>query len=155
MFLFDYPELIDWQRRLEPSNYVAGQGAKYHTAGAVIFPTSTEYPRWATDGSVTVSFFIDGSSYLGDGPVELTDGVRFVERQPRTRRGKFGPVAIIDADVIHAVVQPKDNYYFNAHEVAKHKVLGVSLTPGKKSADGSYKVRVVATFEPWEPDEAA
>lgn len=150
--LTDYPELLEWQRKLDPENFNKKTGAQYHTAPSVVFPDSADYPSDAPDDSVTILFRIDEESWIGE-PEKITiyDPL-IIEKTPR-RKSKNGPIIIMDDKRAYAAIPVKENYYWSANVLSKHRCVRIEFRPGKIRHDGkTRKIVVVATFIPNEDD---
>lgn len=147
--------LINWQRKLDPSNFSKAKGAVYHTAPAVLPPDSPDYPDGMPDNAVAIMFQLDATCWiLGEPEKEEVNDPTFQEGKPRSRSAKNGPIFLMSDDRVICVIPFKDNYYWSAKVLSQHKVLHVSIKPGKKRMDDKpRKVQIVAAFLPNENEE--
>ena len=142
-------ELLEWQRSLDPMRFNKATGAQYHTAPAVIFPDSADYPDDAPVGSVTILFHIDEESWIGEPERLDIDEPLIVEKPPATKRAKNGPIIVMGSERAYTAIPVKENYYWSANVLSKHHTTHITFKPGKKRTDGKHrKIVVIATFIP-------
>lgn len=141
---------LEWQRKLDPSNFNKRQGAQYHTAPAVIMGDSPDIPDDAPDGSVTVMFFIDGECWLAEPEKVVVDHPVFQEGKPRSKRAKHGPVFILGDAAALCVIPVSQNYYWTAQVMCSQDVFRATFTPDRASVKETKapKVKAVVTFVP-------
>lgn len=145
--------LLDWQRRLDPSNFNKATGAKYHTAPTVILPGAPEYPKHPIKGSVTILFYIDSSCWIS--PLKETVEIEkpiFVEREPKAR-AKHGPVILMDELSAYAAVPVNEGAYWSMQilTLEQNEALTARFVPGKvNDKTGKSKIKCVITFLPKE-----
>lgn len=142
---------LEWQRKLDPSNFNKRQGAQYHTAPSVIMvPDSPDRPSDAPEGSVTVIFYIDGECWIGDLRRIDADAPQFLESPPKTKKAKHGPVFVMTEEGPLCVIPVRQNYYWTAQVMCSQDVFRASFIPDKasKKVERKPKIRVVVTFVP-------
>jgi len=141
--------LLEWQRKLDPSNFNKKQGAKYHTAPSVVFPGSPDYPEGVPDESVTIMFYIPGDDWIGERVEHSGSAIEFIEEQPKGK-SKSGWVTIWDAGTIIAIAKPTSNYYWSANTVANHKLVTATIRPSKHVKENlkHSDTQIIATFLP-------
>lgn len=145
------PLALEWQRKLDPSNFNKQQGAQYHTAPSVVVtPDSPDRPQDAPEGSVTAIFYIDGECWVGDLRKVVADAPEFIEGPPKTRRAKHGPVFVMTDEGPLCVIPVRQNYYWTAQVMCSQDVFRVTFIPDtvSKKVDRLPKVRAVVTFVP-------
>lgn len=141
---------LEWQRRLDPSNFNKKTGAQYHTAPAVIMSDSPDRPKDAPEDSVTVMFFIDGECWINE-PVRIdVDDPLFVERPPKQKKSKHGPILVLSATAALCAIPVSQNYYWTAQVMCSQKVWRASFVPDKAASKKGKKprIKVVVTFIP-------
>ena len=146
----DHKKLIEWQRKLDPANYVKATAAQYKTAPNVILPGSPDYPKGIPDDAVAISFFIDGGGWMAEREKVTVDNPTFAAKSANSKKAKFGPIVIMSETSVLAVVPASDNYYFSAYELTKHQVLTATFKPGRDNDKGKFKVFCAAAFMPSE-----
>lgn len=142
---------LEWQRRLDPSNFNKKTGAQYHTAPSVIMGNSPDIPDDAPDGSVTVMFFIDGSCWISGGSERVVvDHPMFMEKPPKSKKAKHGPVIVLSETSALCVIPVSQNYYWTAQVMCSQEVFRAVFVPDKASAKKGKdpQVKVVVTFVP-------
>ena len=142
---------LEWQRRLDPSNFNKKTGAQYHTAPSVIMGSSPDVPQDAPEGSVTVMFFIDGECWIsGNLEREVVDRPMFIEKPPKTKRAKHGPILVLSETQALCAIPVSQNYYWTAQVMCSQDVFRAVFVPDRASAKKGRapKVKVVVTFVP-------
>lgn len=144
--------LLEWQRKLDPSNFNKKHGAQYHTAPSVIFPDSIDYPKGVPDESVTIMFFFSDECWLCEKRMKLPENVVFVEKPPR-KNAKHGPVVIMTATEALAVLPVNENWYWSAQVLTSHEIKRCEFRfPKNNTTDDSHgskkRIACIATFMP-------
>lgn len=141
--------LLEWQRKMDPSNFNKARGAHFHTAPIVLRPSDAEYPSDLPDDSITLLFRISDEGWLAGEPSRLVvNDPIVIEKEPR-KGAKNGPVFILGADSAICSIACNDNYYWAANVLSKHRVLRVKFVPERKHDDGKRRsIAVFATFIP-------
>lgn len=141
---------LEWQRRLDPSNFNKKTGAQFHTAPSVIMGNSPDIPKDAPEGSVTVMFFIDGECWIG-GPERVTvDRPVFMEKPPKSKRAKHGPIIVLSETSALCAIPVSQNYYWTAQVMCSQEVFRAVFVPDRISMEKTKapKVKVTVTFVP-------
>ena len=115
----NHDDLLDWQRKLDPSNFNKARGAQYHTAPSVVFPDTPDYPKDAPDDSVTIMFYIDGDNWLDQSEKLVVDAPLFLEKPPKSKSAKHGPIMVLTDTAALGAVLYQDNYYWSAWTLTK------------------------------------
>lgn len=141
---------LEWQRRLDPSNFNKRQGAQFHTAPSVIMGDSPDIPDDAPNGSVTVMFFVDGECWLGSPERLSVDHPIFIEKPPRSKRAKHGPVIVLGETSALCAIPVSQNYYWTAQVMCSQDVFRATFVPDVASVREGRppKVRITVTFVP-------
>lgn len=142
---------LEWQRKLDPSNFNKKTGAQYHTAPSVIMGDSPDIPADAPEGAVTVMFFIDGDCWISGGSERVVvDHPLFIERPPKTKKAKHGPVLVLSDTSAICAIPVSQNYYWTAQVMCSQDVFRATFVPDRVSTKKgkSPKVKVVVTFVP-------
>lgn len=142
---------LEWQRRLDPSNFNKATGAQFHTAPAVIMPGSPDIPEDAPEGSVTMMFFIDGECWIDGNPQRVSvDSPSFMERPPRTKSAKHGPVIVLSDTAALCAIPVSQNYYWAAQVMCSQDVWRVLFVPDRVASKKGRKprIKVIVTFVP-------
>lgn len=150
----DKDSLLEWQRKLDPSHFNKARGAQYHTAPTVVFPDAAEYPKRVPKDSVSILFYIDSSCWIGTLDKKTTvKKPEFIEKPPRGKSAKHGPVIILSESAALAAVVTSENYYWAAQVMSlpENEVLRATFTPGKvNKSTGKAKIKCLVTFLPHE-----
>lgn len=149
----NHDRLLEWQRRMDPENFNKKRGAQYHTAPSVVFPDSSDYPEGVPEESVTILFHLDGANWLGGDKKVVAKNPEFIEKPPKTKTAKHGPVIILTESSVLGACEVKDNFYWSAQVLSQHEVLLATFKPGKFNKEGKRKIVVIATFMPNPGDE--
>ena len=144
----NHDQLLDWQRKLDPSNFNKTRGAQYHTAPSVVFPDSPDYPKAAPDDSVTIMFQVNAENWLCTEDKIVVDSPLFIEKPPKTKSAKHGPIMVLTTDTALGAVVYNDNYYWAAWTLTQHPVWRAAFTRTKPNSKGKVKILVTATFLP-------
>ena len=141
---------LEWQRRLDPSNFNKKTGAQFHTAPSVIMGNSPDIPADAPEGSVTVMFFIDGECWLGGPDKVVVDHPLFIEKPPKSKRAKHGPIIVLSETSALCAIPVSQNYYWTAQVMCSQETFRAVFVPDKTSIKKAKapKVKVVVTFVP-------
>lgn len=138
--------LLGWQRRLDPAVCCRPREAAFHTAPAVVFPGSPDYPSAAPERSVTVMFPLKADFWIAEPRRGIVEGAEFVEKPPRGR-ARRGPVALLGKTSALCVVPVSANYYYAARELSRHDVVRLELRPSRHAqGEALGPVMCVATF---------
>lgn len=143
-----HDQLLDWQRKLDPSNFNKTRGAQYHTAPSVVFPGSPDYPEDAPDNSVTIMFQVDAENWLSQEEKLIVDSPFFIEKPPKTKSAKHGPIMVLTADAALGAVVYNDNYYWAAWTLTQYPVWRAIFKRSKPNSKGKVKILITATFLP-------
>jgi len=141
---------LEWQRRLDPSNFNKKTGAQFHTAPTVIMGSSPDIPSDAPENSVTVLFFIDGECWLMPPEKIVVDRPLFAEKPPRSKRAKHGPIIVLSETNALCAIPVSQNYYWTAQVMCSQDVFRATFVPDKVSTKETKapKVKVIVTFVP-------
>lgn len=140
--------LLEWQRKMDPTNFNKSRGAQYHTAPQVVMPGTDGYPDDLPEDSVTFLFRIKEDSWLGEPERTVIDNPLLIEKEPR-EGAKNGPVFVLGDAAAVAAIACNENYYWTANVLAKHQALRITFLPDKKRTDGKKRgITVYATFMP-------
>lgn len=144
--------LIDWQRKMDPSNFNKTRGAQYHTAPMVVMPGDMGYPDDLPEEAVTFMFRISDEGWFAEPEKMTIENPLVIEKDPN-KGAKNGPVFILGDALAICSVAYKENYYWAANVLSKHQVLRITFSPEKKRDDGKKRnVIVYATFLPNEDE---
>ena len=146
--------LIEWTRRLDPARFNKAQGAQYHTAPSIVLPDTPDYPKNVPSNSVTIMFTLSGTCWIGiDKERTTVKGPIFVEKPPKTKRAKHGPVVVMDEASAYLIVPTNENYYWACQQMVNRDVIQAVLKPGKERDDGKFSILCIVTFMPNEGEE--
>lgn len=140
--------LMEWQRKMDPTNFNKSRGAQYHTAPTVVMPRDMGYPDDLSEDAVTFLFRISDEGWIGEPEKMEIDNPLVIEKEP-AKGAKNGPVFILSETAAICTVAYKENYYWSANVLSKHQVLRIKFVPEKKRTDGKKRnIVVYATFMP-------
>ena len=143
--------LLDWQRKLDPSNFNKATGVQYRVAPTVILPGAPEYPDNPVENSVTILFYIDSSCWVTplQEKIEIVKPI-FVEKEPQ-KRAKNGPVILMDETNVYAAIPVNEGSYWSAQIMTReeYEPLSAYFVPGKVNQNtGKSKIKCIVTFLP-------
>ena len=146
--------LIEWTRRLDPARFNKTQGAQYHTAPSIVLPGTPDYPLGVPENSVTIMFHLSGDCWIGINRDKVTiKSPIFVEKPPKTKSAKHGPIIVMDVASAFLIVPTKENYYWACQQMVGREVIQAVLKPGKKRLDGKFSILCTVTFMPKDGEE--
>jgi hypothetical protein len=113
-------------------------------------PGSADVPADAPAGSVSVMFFIDGECWIGEAGRMTVDRPTFIERPPRSKSAKHGPVIVLSDSAALCAIPVSQNWYWTAQVLCSQDVWRASFVPDRASTrkGKAPRIRVVATFVP-------
>lgn len=146
--------LLEWQREMDPTNFNKSTGAQYHTAPSIIMPDSSDYPQDLPEGTVTMMFWINESSWLQETmkKIEIENPI-IIEKPPQSKRAKHGPIIIMDDKQAYTAIPVKENYYWAAWMLTRNTPLRILFRPEKPKEIGqSRNICIIASFLPPKKD---